>query len=142
MVEARGTGSPTGRAVSRQAISGQRVACKATSTEHSLSLLRRCCLSWVSWVSMCTQGHCPSPPGMLTQAQPAGTSSVPGVLSSPGPLNPCSGWGGAGVTPGGQESQCTHIFSRTKAKRSKFFSHFILRRTKIVIKTSTLLSRY
>ena len=84
----------------------------------------------------------PHPLECLPQAQPAGASCVPGVPGSPGPLNPCSHWGGAGGTPGGQESQCTRVFSRTKAKRNKFLSHFILRRTKIVIKTSTLLSRY
>lgn len=35
----------------------------------------------------------PHPLECLPQAQPAGASSVPGALGSPGPLDPCSSWG-------------------------------------------------
>lgn len=99
---------------------------------HSTACPRqpRCCLSWGQLgcpVYTGTQTFCPSPLGMSAFRPAQRASSAPQIPSSPGPQAQGTGreeqeqhlgWGE------GERSKCTHLFSRTKAKRIKFLSFY------------------
>lgn len=93
----------------------------------SMSLPVRCCRSRGQLASVYTQGHRPAPhPGeCLAFLRVASTGQVcPMRTEQLRPLDISARWGGTGATPRGQRSKCTSLFSRTKAKRSKFLSFY------------------